>query len=270
MSKFDNLNKQWQNLRYGGRLRPILLKDKDYTTIKYKFEIQDMYATQYGSKGYGGPFSHIFVKALKNSTFGKTDVTKMNILISELKKTNRVAFETIVQSKGEDLGPGEVLLFLLHDKVHLAGGSEGGDVRIGSKKYEVKGCTYKQKTSQLDGFFLGSTVGDKAILQKISELAKSKGITKSSTAITRTEVEKLRTKHAEEYLPLEKEYADITIRDYFSKYGFIFIGTKGITGQRYGKIVQFFPKNGITADMISLDGYSRNAAKPFIKVRGLI
>ena len=84
------------------------------------------------------------------------------------------------------------------------------------------------------------------------------------------QVEELRKNHAVEYLPLEKEYADITVRDYFSKYGFIFIGTKQITGGKYGKIVQFFPKNGIKADMISLDGYSRNAAKPFIKVRGLI
>ena len=270
MSKFNNLNKKWQNERYGGRLRPILLKDKDFKNIDYKFEIQDMFATQYGSKGYGKAFNHIFLKALKNDSFGTVDVSRMNRLISELKATNPVAFETIVQSKFESLGPGEVLLFLLHDKVYLAGGTEGGDVRIGSKYYEVKGCTFKQQTSQLDGFFLGSTVGDKAVLQKISKLAVSKGVTNSTTAITRTEVEELRKNHAVEYLPLEKEYADITVRDYFSKYGFIFIGTKQITGGKYGKIVQFFPKNGIKADMISLDGYSRNAAKPFIKVRGLI
>jgi hypothetical protein len=270
MSKFNNLNKNWQNQRYGGRLRPILLKDKDFTDIKYKFEIQDMFATQYGSKGYGKAFNYIFLKALKNNSFGMTDVSKMNRLISELKATNQVAFNTIVQSKFEALGPGEVLLFLLHDNIYLAGGSEGGDVRIGTKKYEVKGCTFRQKESQLNGFFLGSTVGDKKVLGKISELAMKYNITKSSTSVKTTDVDKLRKNHAEEYLPLEKEYADITIRDYFSKYGFIFIGTKGITGGKYGKIVQFFPKGGIKADMITLDGYSRNAAKPFIKVRGLI
>ena len=66
-------------------------------------------------------------------------------------------------------------------------------------------------------------------------MAVSKGVTNSTTAITRTEVEELRKNHAVEYLPLEKEYADITVRDYFSKYGFIFIGTKGITGGKYGK-----------------------------------
>ena len=270
MSKFNNLNNKWQNQRYGGKLRPILLRDNDFTNLTYKFEIQDMFATQYGSSAYGKPFRNILLKALTNDSFGTTDVGKMNRLIGELKTVNKVAFETIVQSKFESLGPGEVLLFLLHDKVYLAGGSEGGDVRIGSKKYEVKGCTFRQKTNQLDGFFLGSTVGDKAVLQKISKLAVDKKITTSTTSITRTQVDELRKNHAEEYLPLEKEYADITVRDYFSKYGFIFIGTRGISGGKYGKIVQFFPKNEIKADMISLDGYSRNAAKPFIKVRGLI
>ena len=270
MVKFNNLDKKWQNQRYGGKLRPILLKDNDFTDIRYKFEIQDIFATQYGSSTYGKPFTSILLKALKNDSFGMTDVSKMNRLISELKATNKAAFKTIVQSKFESLGPGEVLLFLLHDKIYLAGGSEGGDVRIGSKKYEVKGCTFRQKTSQLDGFFLGSTVGDKGVLQKISKLAVDKKITTSTYDISRTQVEKLRKNYAEEYLPLEKEYADITIRDYFSKYGFIFIGTQNISEGKYGKIVQFFPKGGIKSDMISLDGYSRNAAKPFIKVRGLI
>ena len=135
--RFTPASLEWikSKLPYG---RVLKLTGSDFeglNSLKYKFEIQELYMRKY-IKLNG---KNIFERALKQNQFGLSEAKAYNNLVREIKSVLPIdQYKEIVQNKFESFGPGEVLIYLLHDKVHLAGGTEDGDVRIGTKKYEVK------------------------------------------------------------------------------------------------------------------------------------
>tara|TARA_B100000214_G_C23675798_1_gene494068 strand:+ start:67 stop:447 length:381 start_codon:yes stop_codon:yes gene_type:complete len=125
MGKFAKLGKNnfVQELK---DVKVLKLKQSNFENIRDKDYIQHAYSIVYQQ------FHNYFENGLRMDSFGMQQCRDLNKNIVAMKKDNK--FLEIFQQTYRDLGPGEVLMYLLHDKIHLAGGTQGGDLRIGTKK----------------------------------------------------------------------------------------------------------------------------------------
>jgi len=163
-----------------------------------------------------------------NINSANIDKKQINTIADRLKSFNPTVYRNIVEFKAQKLGPGEVLIYLIHDKVHLAGGTESGDVRIGSSMYEVKAAKLHRpgesgnthSSNIATNFTFGSGIERKTdpIVKKIVELKNREDVkagidkqsfrkTASTTNIGTNELNYMRTNFASDFIPLEEEYA---------------------------------------------------------------
>ena len=108
MAKFQNLNKDFINKAQ--RITSFNVKDKDFTDLTYKEEMQFLYSSHF-FKNFD------FNKALNTGALGVTQIKQINSLCVLLKRDNPTGYKDLVAFTGQALGPGEVLLYLLHDKL---------------------------------------------------------------------------------------------------------------------------------------------------------
>jgi len=141
--------------------RPRLKVKSSHVTgsTKYKKEIQFAIAENYCQKGFDEKY---FIRSGTPLT-----AALLNRSINELKKC--AEFIDIYRYPQPGIGPGELMLYFLIDDAYLAGGSEGGDVRIGNDVYEVKSAIVKQD-GVIEGFKLGGTVQTSEIQKGLLEI----------------------------------------------------------------------------------------------------
>jgi len=124
------------------------LGSSDFTTLKYKSEIQYLFRT------------HFFKKFDLNKTIkGVPTRDGLNKLIRQLKSLDKTRFNYLHEYPLKGVGPGEATLFFLLDDATLGGGSaSAADININGKAYEVKAGNYNAKQAAYKDFKLGGTV----------------------------------------------------------------------------------------------------------------
>jgi len=147
-------------LKRAQRVTSFNLTSSDFTTLKYKAEIQHLFHV------------HLFDKFDLDKTIkGKPTVNELNNLIKELKRLHPREFLNLHNYNLKGVGPGEATLFFLLDDAKLGGGSaSAADINIGNQAYEVKAGNYNAKQKAYKDFKLGGTVPLDKMVAKAFEL----------------------------------------------------------------------------------------------------
>jgi len=193
-----------------------------------------------------------------NINSAQVDKKQINTIADRLKSFNPTVYRNIVEFKAQKLGPGEVLIYLIHDKVHLAGGTESGDVRIGSSMYEVKAAKLHRpgesgnthSSNIATNFTFGSGIERKTdpIVDKMVKLKNRKDVkagiskqsfrkTASTTNIGTNELNYMRTNFASDFMPLEEEYAKLAANALKAENQKLILINNNENSSRYGQIV---------------------------------
>ena len=128
------------------------LTSSDFTTTKYKSEIQFLFKT------------HFFPDFDIDKTIkGTPKANELNNLIKKLRSESSSKFFALHNYNLKGVGPGEATLFFLLDDAVLGGGSaSAADINIGSRSFEVKAGDLSQ-----DGFFKNFKLGGTVPLDKM-------------------------------------------------------------------------------------------------------
>ena len=253
MDKFDLKNLNHPFLHRAQKISSFNVTDKDFESLALKAELQFLYA------------SHIFPefdwdKTLKSNTL---NVAELNKLISKLRTANRTGFDELFKFKASSFGPGEVLIYILHDKVHLAGGNESGDIRINGKKIELKACEKKMGTNQYFGFYLGGAFDTSDIVSRLLALKKQVGTTSSAAhEVGVKDIENMYKAEPEIMRKIDEDFAQISYKNYFSKYPMMFIANKKSSTTMMGDI---YGMKNVKPEDVSIYQMTSQKIKPFIK-----
>ena len=256
MDKFDLKNLNHNFLHRAQKISRFNVSDKDFQSTDLKSELQFLYA------------SHIFpafdwTKTLKGNTLNSSNVSELNRLIQKLRNESLTGFNELFKFKADSFGPGEVLIYILHDKVYLAGSGESGDIRIGTTKIELKACDKKVGTNQYYGFYLGGSFDTSDIVSRLFALKKKVGTTASAShEVGRTDIINMYAAESETMKKIEEDYAKIAYDNYFSKYPMMFIANKKIGSKQMGDILEI--KNVKPKD-VAIEALTSQKIKPFIK-----
>lgn len=253
MQKFRNLNKSFLN--YAQRISSFNVKDKDFATNEYKEEIQFLYGQHFFPK-------FDWYQTLNTNAISTTDVKKINALAAKMYSENPSGYRNLVGFKGQALGPGEVLLYLLHDKIVLAGGTQGGDCRIGSNIYEVKAADVLASTGEYYGFTLGGTLPLTGIANKLLALKEATGANFAKKGeVGRKDIAYMYEKNPAAMKAIDEEYGQIAYDNYFKKYSMLFIDNRK-NKNTYGHILSV--KNVKPKD-VRIDAFTAQNFKLFVK-----
>lgn len=115
-------------LKRAQKVTSFNLSPNDFTSLKYKSEIQHLFHI------------HFFPKFDLDKTIkGKPTIDKLNNAITKLKKEDLTKFKVLHNYNLKGVGPSEATLYFLLDEAHLGGGASAGmDIVVGSQGYEVK------------------------------------------------------------------------------------------------------------------------------------
>jgi len=102
------------------------------------------------------------------------DRGRLNNSIKKLKRSRY--FNDLFTYKVGDVGPGEVMLYLLVTGAGLAGQRTSGDLTVRGKSYEIKGCKINRQDRMYVDFDLGGTVTTDDLSTEIKKLAVDNGI----------------------------------------------------------------------------------------------
>jgi len=179
------------------------LKAEDFV-LKNKAEIQHLYAT-YIFKGFD------LNRYTVNGSLSSANVSKINTAIDRLKTIDRYAFDSLYDFQPKGVGPGEALLYFLHNEVTLGGGTSAGvDAKIGGSSYEIKGVQLTGDGREMYGFRLGGTVD---VSKEVNELLKysrllghvTKGYGKAE--VNATQLKEIRSAYSKEYKSIIDSYS---------------------------------------------------------------
>lgn len=253
MDKFDLKKLNHDFLHRAQRISSFNVKDKDFESLDLKAELQFLYA------------SHIFpafdwTKTLKGNTINVAD---LNRLIDKLRSESLTGFNELFKFTGTSFGPGEVLIYILHDNVRLAGGGEGGDIRIGNKKIELKACQKKVSTNQYWGFYLGGTFDISDIVSRLLALKKEVGTNRSKAGeVGRGDIDNMYKAAPDIMKKIDEDFAQISYDHYFSKYEMMFMANQNGAGSKAGDI---FGVKQVKPKDVTIDALTSQKIKPFIK-----
>ncbi len=278
MGKFAKLGKNnfVQELK---DVKVLKLTQSNFENIRDKDYIQHAYSIVYQQ------FHNYFENGLRMDSFGMQQCRDLNKNIVAMKKDNK--FLEIFQQTYRDLGPGEVLMYLLHDKIHLAGGTQGGDLRIGTKKIELKAAKIKQNPKSVKGplfysFMMGQNDMSDTVtnLKRLIEAAKLKF---EGTSIKTSTIDFLRNnfkgnqgndaggKPILGFDELEKLFQKQAHEQYFKKYQFMFVGQKpgqkdgeeSNVNRNFGRIIGYIEQ--VKPKDIFIENFSRGDLKPMVR-----
>ena len=233
------------------------VKGADFESLKYKAEIQYLYAT-YQFKGFN-----------LSKTIRGMDVTKVNNLIDVLKTIDRSAFNNLYDFQPKGVGPGECLLYFLIDDAVLGGGTSAGvDMKIGSKMYEVKGANLSGDKKTVTGFKLGGTVDLTDMVNKAVQMKEALGFItqgKGKNEVNKTQIDAIRKNYPKEWKAIETEYANKAYK-YFGSIPVIFFNNNRSGSkltQAAGHVIKADP---VKKSDIMIDVITQGTIKPKIKV----
>jgi hypothetical protein len=151
-------------LKRAQRVTSFNLSGDDFTSLKYKAEIQHLFHIHF-FPGFD----------LDKTIKGRPTPAAINALVKELKRENRSNFNALHAYNLKGVGPSEATLFFLIDDAHLGGGASAGvDLVVGSNNYEVKAGDYSAAQGEQKKFFknfkLGGTVPLDRIVSKAFQL----------------------------------------------------------------------------------------------------
>lgn len=235
------------------KLTTLNLSAADFGSIKHKREIQFLIA------------KHFFTSFDLNDTIDDKnfDVGAHNRVITKLKASNPEAFLQVYSYKLPGIGPGEVLMYFIHDNAFLGGGSSAGlDVIFPSGEYEIKAAYITADGKYAYHFKLGGTFDVSDIVSKLRALyAKSTGEEKPSSEISVNKIRELKKRYPNEFEKIEKAYAKLTYEHYFSKHAIIFITDNDNKSLGYVSKVK-----NVKIDDIEIETLTSGVIKPRIKL----
>ena len=151
----------------------------------------------------------------------------LNRQIGILKGGNAAALQELFNTKPGGTGPGEVMMMYLVEDSNLAGGTEGGDLRLkhgSQKKYEIKGAKYRQKDNSYGVFGIGNPWAEAAKTFKTQLETKPNTSKFSKYAVNKQDWKKEAIKNGE-WKDIVAEYRKI-VKGYFAAYPMILLDTK--------------------------------------------
>ena len=102
----------------------------EYESETHKKEIRYLFTKRY--------FPSFDVSKFDSVNDISSDWLAYNGIIKELRKLNSGAYDNNIHPKEGALGPGEKAMYYIINNAVLAGGTSGGDLRVGKKIYEIK------------------------------------------------------------------------------------------------------------------------------------
>jgi len=147
-------------LKRAQRITSFNLNGDDFTSLKYKAEIQHLFHIHF-FPGFD----------LDETIKGKPTARAINEVVTKLKRENTRNFNALHSYNLKGVGPSEATLFFVIDDAHLGGGSSAGvDLVVGTNNYEVKAGDYSAPRGETKKFFknfkLGGTVPLDSIVSK--------------------------------------------------------------------------------------------------------
>jgi hypothetical protein len=189
----------------------------EFTSLRHKKEIQYLFNM------------HYFPRFDLSKTINVVDKTKLNTLISMLKKENMLMFKKLHKYSVVGSGPGEVTCYFLINNVTLGGGqSAGRDVIIGSTAYEAKAVKVSPDRTAY-GFRLGGTFSLDEIKMDLNKLRIKSNSGGTASEISVNKLKDMQQKYPAEYNAIEAKFAKLSYDNYFSKHEVIFINNNGDT-----------------------------------------
>lgn len=226
------------------------LKTTDFTTLKYKAEIQHLFN------------KHFFPSFNLASTINSVDQSALNRLISELKSKYSENFSSLHNYNLKGVGPGEATLYFLVNTATLGGGSSAGmDINVGTKGYEVKAAKVTNDGYAID-FKLGGTVPLSEIITKLVALSTQLKLSVSRTEISTTLIQRMMREAPKEFDDIEKLYAKIAYEEYFKNHEVIFINNS-----KSSKVGNIEAVKQVALSDIKIERVTSGTVKPKIKLK---
>ena len=238
------------------RVTSFNLNSADFTTTKYKSEIQYLYR------------EHMFSSFNPDDSLKTLDKHEYNRLVDILKNDDKEQYEKLHNLQLKGVGPGEAVLYLLTKDGHLGGGSSAGiDLVVGSSKYEVKAVKWKSKAKKdyVADFKLGGNIPGMTQLE--ADLQRSfyeMGYTSTPGApeIKGSLFALFKKENPDAYNDLEKRYQNLA-QSYFGSHDTVFIQTES-NQPDFGEIISI---QRVQGSDIEMERYTSRSLKPIVKVR---
>lgn len=243
-------------IRRATRVTSFNLTANDFTSNKYKKEIQHLYA------------AHMFGSFDPDKAVANMDKAKYNALVKLLKKDSASQYDKLHNLSLKGVGPAEAVLFLLTQNGHLGGGSSAGiDLVNGSEKFEVKAVRWKSKSTKdyVSDFKLGGNIPGMSQLEvDIQEACYAAGVTPSKGApeISGSKFAELQKKNPGAYEELRQRYKELAYKHYFKGHKVIFILNDSRDTQ-YGEIISI---KEVKPEDIEMERFTSKSIKPLVKV----
>lgn len=170
------------------------------------------------------------------------NVNKINEKIEKLKtEIGKRNFEFLFKTVYKGMGPGEVLLYLILDKITLAGGSKSGDIKLNNKIYEIKAGKPSEarpwaRTGIYGDFTMGKTKVDDIIIE-LKDLAKKYGLGDIRTTFSIPDKirEKSKMLRDNKFAEIEKKYQE-RVSEYMKEHPVLILENNASKG-KYGEIL---------------------------------
>jgi len=236
-------------IRRAEKVTSFNLTSSDFTSTEHKAEIQYLITKNF------------FPEFDTSKTLTTVDKDKLNTLIRELKSINISRFLKLHDYNIKGVGPGEATLYYLIDNSKLGGGSsEGVDLVVGSKQYEVKAAK-KQRNGTFSDFRLGGTVEVSDLIAELRDLKDKLGInTPRPNEISKTKIQQIEKEAPREYAKIEKEFGDRAFK-YFENDNLILINHN--EGKKDRGLIEYVGK--VKRSNIGLERVTSNNIKPILK-----
>ena len=238
------------------RLTSFNLKSSDFTSTKYKLEIQTLYQ------------QHMFPSFDPSMALDSITAAEYNGLVGRLKSDSALQYRKLHNLKMSGIGPGEIVMYLLTKKGYLRGGSGPGvDLYDGpNNSYEIKAAKWKSKTTDRNSVFdfkLGGNLsGMSDIVVSLQTLANELDLTGIRGVSSIPESMMKNMKENDKYKEIEGRYQKLALK-YFGGHRTIFLQTES-NQKDFGEILAI---KDVKAEDITMERYTSNVIKPIVKIR---
>lgn len=234
-------------VRRAERVTSFNLNANDFTSLKYKKEIQHLFQ------------KHFFPSFDLNKTIRGINMSTLNRLIDSLRTQDREMLGKLHSYPLRGVGPGEATIFFLVNDAHLGGGSSAGlDIVTTTKGYEVKAVSVG-RDGYASNFKLGGTFQISDLIDRIQKLKVAAGLGAGSE-VNAGNIKDIKKKFPAEWANIEEEFKERTYQNYFRHHEIIFMYN---TGPKTGNIAAV--KQVQKSDII-LERVTSGTIKPKVKL----
>lgn len=239
------------------KIKSFNLRGADFQTLKYKKEIQFLYAT-YLFKGFD-------LSKLPNDL----NVSQANKAIDKLKSIDRSNFNALYDFQPKGVGPGEALLFFLINNAAIGGGSSAGvDIIISGKQYEVKAANLSKDKKSVRGFRLGGTVDVSQEVNAAVRLKNELGFTtkgKGKAEVNTSQIKAIKAKYPLEWDQIRKSYINKAYK-YLAANPVIFMNNNRSGGKLTSGAGNIIAEKTVRRQDIEIDTITQGGIKPKVQL----